>query len=105
MGLHDALPIYVCRRYAYSENPHIDPHQFSFFFLAYTQADVKSDIFVELPICFGVERSHPREWVVILDKKLYVLKDSVLAWFDKLKEGLEARGFVQSQVDPCVWYK
>ena len=28
-----------------------------------------------------------------------------LAWFEKLKKVLEARYFVQSQVDPCVWYK
>ena len=28
-----------------------------------------------------------------------------MAWFEKLKEGLEARYVFQSQVDPCVWYK
>ena len=33
------------------------------FVLAYTQADVKSEIFMELPIGFGVEGSHPKEWV------------------------------------------
>ena len=38
-------------------------------------------------------------------QKLYRLKDEDLAWFEKLKEGLEARYFVQSQVGPCVWYK
>ena len=30
------------------------------FILAYTQADEKLDIFMELPICFGVEGAHPR---------------------------------------------
>ena len=30
------------------------------FFLAYTQADVKTEIFMELTISFGVEGSHPR---------------------------------------------
>ena len=29
--------------------------------LAYTQADVKSEIFMELTIGFGVEGYHPRE--------------------------------------------
>ena len=24
--------------------------------------------------------------------------------FEKLREGLESRGFVQSQMGPCVWY-
>ena len=38
-------------------------------------------------------------------KKLYRLKDEYLAWFEKLKEVLEARYFVQYQVGPCVRYK
>ena len=29
------------------------------FVLAYTKADVKTEIFMELPIGFGVEGSHP----------------------------------------------
>ena len=74
------------------------------FFLAYTQADVKTEIFMEFPIYFGVEGDHPREWVIIPYKNLYVLKDAGLAWFVKLKESLEARDFFQSQVNPCIWY-
>ena len=50
----------VCKVHAYSEHPKRDPHQVSIFVLAYTQADVKSEIFVELPIFFKVERDHPR---------------------------------------------
>ena len=38
------------------------------FLLAYTHVDVKSEIFMELPIGFGVEHSHPREWVIGLDR-------------------------------------
>ena len=38
-------------------------------FLAYTQAGIKSEISMELPIGFGVEWVHPIEWVGILDKK------------------------------------
>ena len=34
---------------------------------------------MELPIGFGVEGSYPREWVIILDKNIYVLKDAGLA--------------------------
>ena len=54
------------------------------FFLAYTQADVKTEIFMELPIGFGVEGAHPREWVIRLDKTLYDLKDAALACFEKI---------------------
>ena len=80
-------------------------HNKSVFFLAYTHDDVKTEILMELPIGFGVEGAHPIEWVIRLDKNLYGLKYSGLVWFEKLKEGLEARYFVQSQVDTCVWYK
>ena len=73
--------------------------------MAYTQADAKSEIYMDLPLCFGVDISHPRDWVIRLDKNLYGLKDSGLAWFGKLKEVLEARGFVKSQLKPYVWYK
>ena len=60
------------------------------FVLAYTKADVKTEIFMEFPIGFGVEGDHHREWVIILDKNLYGLKDSGLACFENIKEGLEA---------------
>ena len=75
------------------------------FVLDYTQSGVKSEIFMELPIGFGIEGAHPREWVIRLDKNLFGLKYAGLSWFEKLKEGLEARYFVQSQVDLCLWYK
>ena len=64
--------------------------------MAYTQADIKTEIFMELPISFGVEGAHHREWVIIIDKNLYVLKDTGLAWFEKLKEGLDDGDFLQS---------
>ena len=70
-------------------------------FLAYTQDDVKIHLFMKLTICFGVEGSHPREWVIILYLNPYGLREASLGWFEKLKEGLEARDFV----NPCVWYK
>ena len=75
-----------------------------YFVLTYNQADVKLEILMELPIGFEVEGDHPREWVTRLDKKLYGLKDSGLAWFEKLKEDLEARYFFQHELDPCIWY-
>ena len=38
------------------------------FLLDYTQADVKTGIFMEPPIGFGFEGYHPTEWVIRLDK-------------------------------------
>ena len=28
-----------------------------------------------------------------------------MSWFEKLKPGMEARGFLQYQVYPCMWYR
>ena len=60
---------------------------------------------MEPPKGFRVEGAHSIEWTIILDKNLYVLKDSGLELFEKLEEGLEAIDSFQSQVDPCIWYK
>ena len=49
----------VCQGHDYLDNHQRDPHQVSIVFMAYTQANVKSDIFMELPICFVVEGFHP----------------------------------------------
>ena len=43
---------------------------------------------LDLPLVFGVDGDHPREWVISIYKNLYGLKDAGLAWFEQLKEGL-----------------
>ena len=43
--------------------------------------------------------------VLKLEKNLYGLKDGGLTWFNYLKKGLIARGFKQSQVEPCLFVK
>ena len=72
-------------------------------FLAYTQDEAKKEYFMYLIIEFGFEGDHPSEWVIIMDKNKYGLKDEGIAWFKKIKEGLKSIFFVQLQVDPCVW--
>ena len=49
------------------------------FVLAYTQADVESEIYMVLPLGFGVYGSHPIEWVIRIYKNLCGLKDYGLA--------------------------
>ena len=61
----------VCQSHAYSEYSQRDPKQLDRFVLSYTQHDVKSNIFVDLPVGFGVEGAYPREWVNRLYKNLY----------------------------------
>ena len=58
-------------------------HTKSVDFLAYTQDNVKSEIYMEIPLGFGVDGSHPREWFIRPNENLYGLKYAGLAWFEK----------------------
>ena len=59
----------VCQIHTYSKYFQRTSHQFSIFFLAYTQYDFKIEIFMEFPIGFVVVGGHPRKWVIGLDLK------------------------------------
>ena len=73
------------------------------FVLAFPQADLDVPVFMELPAGMEIEDARPGEYVIELKKSLYGLKQSGLNWFEKLKKGLEDRGFQSSQIDPCVF--
>jgi hypothetical protein len=87
------------------------------FVLAYPQADIKTDVFMEVPNKFEVGKSGqlfrnegapaPKDQphVLKLEKNVYGLKDAGLTWYEHLTKGLKVRGFVQSLVDPCLFYK
>ena len=72
------------------------------FFLAFPQADLDMDIWMELPMGIVVDscalKSHG--YGLKLKKSLYVLKQAGLNWFEKLKQGLTDRGFCPSEIDP-----
>jgi hypothetical protein len=75
------------------------------FTLAFPQADVKVDIYMELPIgCSPSDGAGKDEYVLKLIKNLYGLKDAGRTWFEHLKQGLETMGFKASEVDPCIFY-
>ncbi|MGZ8880111.1 MAG: reverse transcriptase domain-containing protein, partial [Halobacteriota archaeon] len=73
------------------------------FTLAYTQADLDVDIYIEIPA--GFVAPEEGDWVLKLDKNLYGLKQAGLNWFETLKDALESRGFRQSATDPCCFLK
>jgi hypothetical protein len=60
---------------------------------------------MELPIGFDApERGYCKSYVLRLNKSLYGLKQAGYNWFAKLSNGLQDRGFVQSSIDPCVFF-
>jgi len=60
---------------------------------------------MELPIGFDAPEGENRKpYVLRLNKSLYGLKQAGYNWFAKLSNGLQDRGFVQSNIDPCVFF-
>ena len=55
---------------------------------------------MEIP--YGFEFGERGQYVLKLKKNLYGLSDASYNWFNKLKEGLESKGYVRSEVDQCV---
>ena len=72
------------------------------FVMAYTQADVKTDIFMQLPSGTTIQGVDPNKHLLKLQKNLYGLKDGQVTWNQHIKTGLLSRGFHQSKVDPCL---
>ena len=86
------------------------------FVLAYPQAKVSHDLYMLVPEKFKVnnnklelDQQAPQPWKqrykMKLLQNLYGLKDAGATWFNHLKTGLLKRGFTQSQVDPCLFFK
>ena len=72
--------------------------------LNFTQYYIDADVFVEIFSGMVVDRNIV-EWVIKFNKSLHGLKQASSNIFDLLKTGLERRGYHQSQVDPCVFYR
>jgi len=73
------------------------------FTLAYTQAPIDIDIYLDLPVGFTVEGNH-KDYVLKLKKNLYSLKQAGLSWFETLCNHLISLGFKQSNSNPCVFH-
>lgn len=74
------------------------------FVLAYPQADMEADVFMEIPQGFrrgGLHRTH----CLKLLKNLYGGKNSGRLWYLHLRKGLEKLGFEASKLDECLFYR
>ena len=75
------------------------------FIIAYTQAKVKTDIYMTLPKGSTIPNVDPSKHLLQLRQNLYGLKDRQVTWHEHIKKGLQERGFVPSKVDPCFFIK
>ncbi len=77
------------------------------FVLAFLQADLDIDIWMELPIGFQPieDPSSPQHYVLKLRKNLYGLKQASFNRYEKLRVGLKSRGFKPSKIDQCLYMR
>jgi hypothetical protein len=79
------------------------------FILAYTQAKVERDIYMEIPKGVIIEEedgttASKGKYVLKLINNLYGQKQAGRVWNQHLVKHLKGLGFVQSDVDECVFY-
>jgi hypothetical protein len=75
------------------------------FVLAFPQADLEVPVYMESSIGFDAPNGKNCKFYVLrLNKSLYGLKQAGYNWFAKLSNGLQDRGFVPSNIDPCVFF-
>ena len=58
------------------------------FVMAYTQAGVKTDIFMQLPAGTTIKEVDPNKHLLKLQKNLYGLKDGRVTWHEHIKARL-----------------
>jgi hypothetical protein len=75
------------------------------FVLAYPQADVETEQYMEMPKGFNVGGKSRASHVLKLLKNIYGGKAASRIWVEHLKKGLIDMGFTQSTADPCVFYR
>ena len=72
------------------------------FVLAYPQANIDVDIYMELPQGLNVGPESGR-YVLKLQKNLYGLKQAGHNWFENISGALGNLSIKPSKVDPCVF--
>jgi hypothetical protein len=74
------------------------------FVLAYPQADIETELFMEVPQGFEFQGSRNTHCLRLL-KNLYGQKQAGRVWNKHLHKGLMEMGFTQSKIDECVYYR
>jgi hypothetical protein len=73
---------------------------------AFVQAELKEEVYVELPEMFRDEHNHGSTNGVVLklNKSLYGLVQAPLSWYNHLQKGLNELDFKVSALDPGMYY-
>ena len=74
------------------------------FTLAYPQAAIECDMYMEIPLGFSFNGSR-KTHVLLLIKNLYGQKQAGRTWQQHLNKGLLENDFVPSRAEECVWYR
>jgi Reverse transcriptase (RNA-dependent DNA polymerase) len=76
------------------------------FVQAYPQAPIERDMYMEVPKGFDIIDGDPEgDYVLQVHQNIYGQKQAGRVWNHYLVEHLLTIGFVQSEHDPCVFYK
>jgi hypothetical protein len=76
--------------------------------LAFPQADINPDIEIYIRIPYGMKINEPgdkRDYLLKVEKNIYGLKDAGRTWSEHLRDNLLKRGFKQSVIDQCLFYR
>ncbi len=74
------------------------------FVLAYTQADAECQLYMAIPKGFEVQ-DEGQDYVLKLKKNLFGQKQAGRVWNQHLVNRLKEVGFIQSEIDECLFYK
>jgi len=75
------------------------------FYMAYPQAPIEMDMYMELPQYIHTTLGDARDYVLKLLRNIYGQKQAGRVWNQYLVDKLLSIGFVQSLVDECVFYR
>jgi hypothetical protein len=73
--------------------------------MAYPQAPIEMDIYMELPQGIQTKHGNSKEHVLKLEKNIYGQKQAGRVWNSFLVDKLTSIGFTMSQIDDCVFFR
>ncbi len=74
------------------------------FVMAYPQAPIEMDIYMELPQGIQTKHGNSKEYVLKLEKNIYGQKQAGRVWNSFLVDKLTSMGFTTSLIDGCVFF-